>query len=568
MAIFIPRREWYSDKKPGSAIRSVERNSPLVALFNSEFVSEIHGISPTVSGCIITELNGELAVAPSSGVSVLYNIENSEFWGVVLDFTLTVKDITSSQAGPTILNIGSNSIRVGPATGYIVNETITLLDPTDRIGIGPTINQGRHRLVLYWDGTEYQFCLDGQRIDKLSSSSNSDIPLLQGSTVELIGYANSTYPRINTHSVQIYSEYIGDVAVELSANPYQLLKPQQIWFPVTSGAGGGVNLTPTQASSVFSGQTPDLSAGHSTTTVQGSFSFTGLTPSLGVGNAVNLTPTQALFTFTGLTPIENIGYTDTAIQGSFTFTGLNSSLSSGFVESPIQLSNLWSGQIPSLDSGAYLQAVQGAQSFSGLTPSLLSGYIDTATQATFLFVGGTPSANIGGGINLTPAQGSFAFTGLNPAPSYGQVHTPTQASFSFTGLVPSLQAGDAINLTPAQGSFTFTGLTSTIALGFSNTPTQASFLWSGLVPSTTLVPSEVTLSQASIDAIADAVWQKAIETYTAEEMMRVFMSALSGKREGLGTATERYMSVDGSKPRITLTADQNGNGTPVIDGSA
>lgn len=67
---------------------------------------------------------------------------------------------------------------------------------------------------------------------------------------------------------------------------------------------------------------------------------------------------------------------------------------------------------------------------------------------------------------------------------------------------------------------------------------------------------------------AAAVWSKILEAaMPAEEMMRIMLAAMAGKRQGLGTATEEYMGQDGTTPRITLTPDANGNGTPVLDGS-
>jgi hypothetical protein len=52
-----------------------------------------------------------------------------------------------------------------------------------------------------------------------------------------------------------------------------------------------------------------------------------------------------------------------------------------------------------------------------------------------------------------------------------------------------------------------------------------------------------------------------------DEVTRIMLSALAGKRQGLGTATEQYLSQDNSKPRITLTPDPNGNGDPTVDGT-
>lgn len=50
---------------------------------------------------------------------------------------------------------------------------------------------------------------------------------------------------------------------------------------------------------------------------------------------------------------------------------------------------------------------------------------------------------------------------------------------------------------------------------------------------------------------------------SAAEMLRVIMAAVSGRTEGIGTDTERYYSVDGTKPRLTVTFDAQGNRTSV-----
>lgn len=52
-----------------------------------------------------------------------------------------------------------------------------------------------------------------------------------------------------------------------------------------------------------------------------------------------------------------------------------------------------------------------------------------------------------------------------------------------------------------------------------------------------------------------------------DEVTRIMLAALAGKRQGIGTATEQYLSQDNSKARITLTPDANGNGDPVVDGT-
>ena len=68
-----------------------------------------------------------------------------------------------------------------------------------------------------------------------------------------------------------------------------------------------------------------------------------------------------------------------------------------------------------------------------------------------------------------------------------------------------------------------------------------------------------TLNSADIAAIADAVWARAVEGLSAEQIMRIMLAALAGRTAGLGTSTEQYMAQDGVTPRIEATFDANGN---------
>lgn len=69
--------------------------------------------------------------------------------------------------------------------------------------------------------------------------------------------------------------------------------------------------------------------------------------------------------------------------------------------------------------------------------------------------------------------------------------------------------------------------------------------------------------------ILDLIGERLVEGgLSQDEVSRIMLAALAGKREGLGTATEQYMAQDGTTPRITLTGfDASGNGTPAVDGS-
>lgn len=75
---------------------------------------------------------------------------------------------------------------------------------------------------------------------------------------------------------------------------------------------------------------------------------------------------------------------------------------------------------------------------------------------------------------------------------------------------------------------------------------------------------------ASAQEIADAVWQRVIESgLTAEQMLRVIMAPLAGKADGIGTSTERYYGQDGVTPRVTANFDAQSNRTSTtVNGAA
>lgn len=55
---------------------------------------------------------------------------------------------------------------------------------------------------------------------------------------------------------------------------------------------------------------------------------------------------------------------------------------------------------------------------------------------------------------------------------------------------------------------------------------------------------------------------------TPAAMLRIILAALVGRTVGIGTATEQYLSQDGTKPRITVSFDAQSNRvTVVLDGA-
>lgn len=78
---------------------------------------------------------------------------------------------------------------------------------------------------------------------------------------------------------------------------------------------------------------------------------------------------------------------------------------------------------------------------------------------------------------------------------------------------------------------------------------------------TTYVP--LSLSQNDLDAIADAVWTRLIDSLTAEQSMRVMLAAMAGKVSGADSNTITFRDTDDTKDRIIATVDGQGNRTGV-----
>lgn len=72
-------------------------------------------------------------------------------------------------------------------------------------------------------------------------------------------------------------------------------------------------------------------------------------------------------------------------------------------------------------------------------------------------------------------------------------------------------------------------------------------------------------SAPSASQVADAVWQRALEAgLSAEQIIRVMLSALAGQSTGVGTSTETYLGRNGTTERIVATFDGSNNRTTVV----
>lgn len=158
------------------------------------------------------------------------------------------------------------------------------------------------------------------------------------------------------------------------------------------------------------------------------------------------------------------------------------------------------------------------------------------------------------------------------------LETLTPSVTELTEVIAALSLVDSLtpSVTESQNSLLFSVLTEVFAPSL--TESQSSLLLSSLVETlglsitdTALAAAVVaaTLSQADIDAVANAVWSKVIESgMSSADILRIILSAVSGRTAGVGTSTEKYKSVDLTVDRVSVSFDADNNRTSVTrDGS-
>lgn len=74
---------------------------------------------------------------------------------------------------------------------------------------------------------------------------------------------------------------------------------------------------------------------------------------------------------------------------------------------------------------------------------------------------------------------------------------------------------------------------------------------------------------AAPGASAAQIWAYALEGgLSAGSILRIILAAVAGRTTGVGTQIEEYLSVDGAKPRVTVSFDASSNRTTIVlDGS-
>lgn len=235
------------------------------------------------------------------------------------------------------------------------------------------------------------------------------------------------------------------------------------------------------------------------------------------------------------------------------------------------------GEITEASSGGLVQSSRFNNTNTFYAPTVTTGPVTLTQSSRFDNVSTfySPTVSLGGATQtLLPSLFANVNTFYSAAVSPGPVSLAQSARFdnvnAFYSAIVTIAGGPQylVQSVTFNNSTVFYSATVTQTGGTQTLTQDSRFDNSQIFYSPTVGDTAVTLSPADIAAIADAVWAKVIEGMQADEMMRIMFAALAGERSGIGSATERYFSVDGSKARITFTPiDGNGNGATVTDGT-
>lgn len=294
---------------------------------------------------------------------------------------------------------------------------------------------------------------------------------------------------------------------------WALFEPQRIWVPVASAAG---------ADFTFSGSGGIQFSGAATAQSTASFSVSGSGGLQFAGAATN--------TFTNAFSVSGSGGLSFGGTASGVYTTAWAASGSGGLQ--------FGGAAGASSGSDYAVTGAGGITFAGAAAALNSADFSMSATGGLLFAGAA-AAQVDAGFAAT-GSGGLLFGG-----AAGAVTSPT---FAFSGGGGLLLGGDAAQACTTVYSFTASGgmllagaATASMSTG-GGTGATVDDIWNGILLEASLSPAD---------------------------MLRIILAAVSGKTTGIGTDSEQYLSVDGSKARVAATFDGNGNRQAVtLDGSA
>lgn len=147
---------------------------------------------------------------------------------------------------------------------------------------------------------------------------------------------------------------------------------------------------------------------------------------------------------------------------------------------------------------------------------------------------------------------------------YDVTHTYKQLDIGGGAYMPAVTLINGYTLTMPSGQVTISGGNFDGTINNTNTVT----IIKAAAYAVTSVGS-IGLSEADKSSIAQYVGNRVVEHgYSCDELMRIQTAAIVGTSTGVGTYIEGYNSIDGTKERINVEFDNNGNRIDVIlDGS-
>lgn len=117
----------------------------------------------------------------SGAVGLNTGIASGPLYSVLFAFEVRTAAITAASNPFTLFGQDANAsdgcVVGGAPTGYLENETISMLFSSGRSGIADEVSVGLHTLVIQWNAqtSRYDFWLDGLQRSRLSSADEIDV---------------------------------------------------------------------------------------------------------------------------------------------------------------------------------------------------------------------------------------------------------------------------------------------------------------------------------------------------------------------------------------------------------
>lgn len=304
-------------------------------------------------------------------------------------FEVRTADVTSATSATRFLtaaqdgSANASAIIAGSATGLISGETLTVLDSgLGRTGITDSLAVGPHSLLVYWDGTQYQFVLDGLPRTATNGSNGAAALITSGGHVGGRTLAGAAWI---CPALSVINPTPAATLRRVVGNPWQIFQPQTARiYSFPSGASGTTVSVPA-GSLTLTGFAPTVTvtANQLIAVPSGSLSLTGFEPTvLNGANQVIQVPVGSIV-LTGYTPtvVSTANQTIAVPAGSLIITGYAPTVRVGndqIVVVPAGSLTL-TGYAPTIvtTNNKFISVPIGTLILTGYAPTVIGGEITT-----------------------------------------------------------------------------------------------------------------------------------------------------------------------------------------------